>query len=82
MVRTVEVAEVTKHLALANDPACLLFDTTTPEGRAAGIATDSVVSCLLLMTVYSDTVEQTLGTLSPALKARLDDCLKAALALT
>ena len=80
-LKTVVVAEVTKNLTMAQDPACLLIDTTTPEGQVTGVACDSVVSCLVLMTVYSDAVEQVLGTLSPVLKQRLDACLKAALGL-
>jgi hypothetical protein len=42
---------------------------------------DSVVSCLVLVTVYEDTVIQVLGTLSPALKLDLNACLKVALEL-
>jgi hypothetical protein len=40
-----------------------------------------VVSCLLPVTVYADTVAQVLGTLSPVMRQRLDECLKAALGL-
>ncbi len=80
-VSTLVVAEVTKNLTMASDPACLFIDTSTPEGRATGLARNSVVSCLVLMTVYSDEVAQTLGTLSPTMKQKLDDCLKAALGL-
>jgi mRNA-degrading endonuclease toxin of MazEF toxin-antitoxin module len=80
-VSTLVVAEVTKNLTMANDPACLFIDTSTPEGRATGLARDSVVSCLVLVTVYVDTVAQVLGTLSPTMKQKLDDCLKAALGL-
>ena len=42
---------------------------------------DSVVSCLVLVTVYADTVAQVLGTLSPTMKQKLDDCLRVALGL-
>jgi len=42
---------------------------------------DSVVSCLVLVTVYSDTVTQVLGALSATMKRQLDNCLKTALAL-
>jgi mRNA-degrading endonuclease toxin of MazEF toxin-antitoxin module len=80
-VSTVLVAEVTKNLSMANDPACLFVDTSTPEGQATGLVRDSVVSCLLIVTVYADTVEQVLGTLSPAMKQNLNDCLKVALGL-
>lgn len=81
VVATVAVAEVTSNLALAGDPACLLIDTGTPEGKATGLLHDSVVSCLLLATVNANTVAQVVGSLSPAMKQKLDDCLKAALGL-
>lgn len=80
-VGTLIVAEVTKNLSMANDPACLFIETNTPEGRATGLARDSVVSCLVLTTVYSDTVGQVLGSLSPTMKQKLNDCLKVALGL-
>lgn len=80
-VRTLVVAEVTKNLAMANDPACLFIDASTPEGQATGLLTDSVVSGLLLATVKSDRVDLVIGTLSDALKLKLNDCLKAALEL-
>ena len=54
---------------------------TTPEGKATGLVRDSVVSCLVLVTVYADTVETKLGTLSLAMQQKLDTCLKAALGL-
>jgi mRNA-degrading endonuclease toxin of MazEF toxin-antitoxin module len=81
VVSTLVVAEVTKNLALAGDPACLFIDTNTLEGKATGLVRNSVVSCLVLMTVYGDEVAQVLGTLSPAMKQQLDGCLKAALEL-
>lgn len=81
VVGTLIVAEVTSNLTMANDPACLLIDTTKPDGRATGVARDCVMSCLVLVTVYADTVAQVLGTLSPPMKRRLDGSLKAALGL-
>src|SRR5258707_13939110 len=50
-LRTLLVAEVTKNLYMANDPACLFIDASTPEGQATGIVQDSVVSCLLMATI-------------------------------
>ena len=67
---------------MAGDPACLFIDANSPEGKATGLVRDSVVSCLLLVTVDADTVVRVLGTLSPTMKQKLNDCLKAALALT
>jgi mRNA-degrading endonuclease toxin of MazEF toxin-antitoxin module len=80
-VKTIVVAEVTKNLSMANDPACLLIDVSTPEGQATGLVRDSVVSGLVLVTVYTDTIAQVLGSLSDGLRQRLNDCLKAALGL-
>src|SRR5208283_5094570 len=75
-VSTVVVAEVTKNLTMKDDPACLFIDVSTAEGKATGLLIDSVVSNLVIETVYADTVAQVLGTLSPALLRKLDDCLK------
>lgn len=80
-VRTLVVAEVTKNLALAHDPACLFIDWNTPEGKATGLLQNSVVSGLLLATVDADRVANVLGSLSAALTRKLDDCLKVALGL-
>src|ERR1700736_1451803 len=81
-VNTVVVAEVTKNLTMKNDPACLFIDVSTPEGKATGLLRDSVVSSLVLVTVYTATLARVLGTLSPTLQKKLDDCLKAGLALS
>jgi mRNA-degrading endonuclease toxin of MazEF toxin-antitoxin module len=80
-ISTLVVAEVTSNLTMANDPACLFIDSTTTEGRAAGVVRDCVVSCLVLVTVYADTIVQTLGALSPSMQRKLDDCLKTAMGL-
>jgi len=80
-VSTLVVAEVTKNLTMAGDPACLFIDTNTLEGRATGLVRDSVVSCLLLATVDTDTVAHVLGTLSATMKQKLNDCLRAGLGL-
>jgi mRNA interferase MazF len=80
-LKTVVIAEITKNLTMATDPACLLIDMGTPDGKATGLVRDSVVSCLVLVTVYADTVETKLGALSPPMLQKLDTCLKAALGL-
>ncbi len=81
VVGTLVVAEVTSNLTLAHDPACLLIDVTTAEGKATGLVRNSVASCLVLVTVYADAVDQVLGSLSPALVQKLDACLKVALGI-
>jgi mRNA-degrading endonuclease toxin of MazEF toxin-antitoxin module len=80
-VSTVVVAEVTKNLTMRGDPTCLFIDLNTPEGQATGLLVDSVVSSLVLDTVYADTVVQVLGRLSTTLLQRFDDCVKAGLGL-
>src|SRR5262249_41354335 len=76
-LRTLVVAEVTKNLSMANDPACLFIDVSTPEGQATGVLQDSVVSCLLMATLKADLVDQVIGALSGAMKQQLNACLKA-----
>jgi mRNA-degrading endonuclease toxin of MazEF toxin-antitoxin module len=80
-VSTVVVAEVTKNLTMKDDPACLFIKVGTPEGKARGLLIDSVVSSLVVDTVYTDTVAQVLGSLSPSLLQKFDDCLKVGLGL-
>ncbi|MFO0890608.1 MAG: type II toxin-antitoxin system PemK/MazF family toxin [Isosphaeraceae bacterium] len=81
VVGTLVVAEVTKNLAMKDDPSCVYIEVTTSEGRSTGLVRDSVVSCLVLVTVYADAVERVLGSLSPALAQRLDAGLRTALHL-
>src|ERR1700722_6447415 len=80
-VSTVVVAEVTKNLTMKGDTACLFIDVSTPEGKATGLLIDSVVSRLVLGTVFSDSVAQVLGRLSPTLLQKFDNCLKVGLGL-
>jgi mRNA-degrading endonuclease toxin of MazEF toxin-antitoxin module len=72
------IAEVTTNLSMATDPACLLVDHTTPEGTATGLGRDSVISCLILYTVYARDAGLVLGNLSAPMMQKLDNCLKAA----
>lgn len=80
-IGTLVVAEITKNVTMASDPACLLIDPATTEGRATGLIRTSVVSCLVLVTVYADSIAEVLGTLVPPMQQKLNDCLRAALAL-
>ena len=80
-VTTVVVAEVSKNLTMQGDPACLFIDVSTPDGKATGLLVDSVVSSLVLDTVYTDTVSQVLGSLSPTLLRKFDNCLSVGLGL-
>ncbi len=75
------VAEVTGNVAAAADPANLLVEIATPDGKAAGLARDSVITCLHLATISADRFDKVIGSLSPALLAVLDKRLKTALGL-
>ncbi len=76
VVGTLVVAEITKNLTMRSDPACSFIDLNTPDGKATGLVRDSVVSCLVLVTVYADTIARVLGTLSPTMNQKLDDSLR------
>jgi mRNA-degrading endonuclease toxin of MazEF toxin-antitoxin module len=82
VIRTVIIAEITSNLTMAADPTCIFIDTTTPKGQATGLVQDSVVSCLVLVTVYVDQLDRVLGQLSSRMMNDLDNSLKAALALS
>jgi mRNA interferase MazF len=80
-VNTVVVAEITKNLTMKGNPACLFIDLSTPDGKATGLLIDSVVSSLVLTTVYADSIAQVLGRLSTKLLQKFDDCLRVGLGL-
>jgi hypothetical protein len=66
---------------MKGDPACLFIDMSTRDGKTTGLPVDSVVSSLVLDTVYTDTVAQLVRKLSPTLLRKFDDCLKVGLGL-
>lgn len=80
-LRTVVVAEITKNLLMANDPACLFIDATTAEGQATGVTQDSVISCVTLATLKAELMDQVIGTLSSTMMQKLDACLKTAMGI-
>jgi mRNA-degrading endonuclease toxin of MazEF toxin-antitoxin module len=75
------VAELTGNVAAAGDPASLLIDVSTPEGKATGLDRNSVVSCLFLATVAADRLGAPVGRLSAAMMQQVDQGLKLALGL-
>jgi len=81
-VSTLVVAEVTRNLMMAGDPACLLIDVDTPEGKATGLPHPSFVSCLLLATIDTFTVADVVESLSPSMIIKLNACLEAGLGLS
>jgi mRNA-degrading endonuclease toxin of MazEF toxin-antitoxin module len=75
------VAEITKNLTPTNDPAFVLIDIPTPEGKAAGLDPNSLVSGLFLATVFEDRIERVIGKLTGALMQKVNACLKRAMEL-
>lgn len=71
--------EITSNLTRRTDPANLLIEVATPEGRATGLAQDSVITCLQLATISEDRTTAVIGKLSVATLAKLNECLKAVL---
>lgn len=59
----------------------LEIDLSTPDGKQTGLSIDSVVQCENLVTIDRQLIYRIRGKLSAALLRRIDDCLKAALAL-
>ena len=80
-LRHVIVAEITTNLSATSDPANLPIEMATSEGQSTGLAQDSVVTCLHLVTMSEDRIAKVIGKLSPVLLQKLDECLKAALGL-
>lgn len=78
-VHNAVAALLTSNLRNATDPAHLLIEASSPEGRQAGLTTDSVVSCINLVTVSVDRLIRKIGELSDAAMQQIEKCLKAAL---
>jgi mRNA-degrading endonuclease toxin of MazEF toxin-antitoxin module len=75
------VAEITTNLTPANDPAFVLIDISTPDGKASGLDQNSLVSGLFVATIFEDRIEQILGKLSAGLMQQVNSCLKTVLEL-
>ena len=75
------VAEITTNLAAASDPACLLIDVSTAEGKVSGLTRNSVIGCLFLATVAESRISAPIGKMSATMMRQIDQCLKTALEL-
>ena len=65
-----------------SEPAQLLVDPSTPDGKSSGLSYVSSVKCSNLYTIDQKHILATIGQLLPSLTARLDVCLKAAIGLS
>lgn len=59
----------------------LEIDISTPDGQQTGLSIDSVVQCENLVTLDRQLIYRIRGSFSAALMRKVEDCLKAALAL-
>jgi mRNA interferase MazF len=63
------------------EPAQLLIEANSPEGKAAGLHYDSAILCTHLYTVHEKFVTYRIGRIPASLLPTLNDCLKAALGI-
>jgi mRNA interferase MazF len=75
------VVQITSRLHPLNEPTRLLIDPATSEGQGSGLIGPSMASCENLVTVEQRMVLKVLGRLNETTMKRVDDCLRAALAL-
>jgi mRNA interferase MazF len=75
------IAQITTNLHRSGDPAHLLIQVATPEGRQSGLLHDSLVSCINLATVDPSRINTVIGSLPDRVMQHIDACLKAALCL-
>jgi mRNA interferase MazF len=75
------VAQITTNVARAGEPTQLLVEVGTPDGALTGLLHDSIISCNNLATIEQTRIQRVIGSLSAALQAQVDDCLKEAFGL-
>jgi len=76
------VAMITRTIHRAGQvESQLLIDITTPEGQATGLKATSAVNCSNLFTVDEQLLRKKIGKLPQSVMQRVNDCLKAALAI-
>lgn len=80
-MRNLVVAGITSNLKHATDPASVLIDVATPDGKASGLIQNSLVSCVNLATIDGGLVARRIGALPASLMRQVDAALKAALGL-
>ena len=59
----------------------LLIDLGTPEGRATGLRTDSVVQCNHLIKIDQSLIHRAIGQLNAAQMRQIDACLRESLGI-
>ncbi len=80
-LRHVVVVQLTTNLSDRDDRACLLVEAESPEGRAAGLSRDSVLSGYLLSLMTEDRLTDRIDRLPDDTMRKVKHCLQAALDL-
>jgi mRNA interferase MazF len=75
------VAMISGNIQHAAEVTQLLVDPDSPDGSSSGLHGRSVVKCCNLFTVAQSDIQRVVGQLSDAMMAKVDGCLRAALAL-
>jgi len=75
------LAPITTTIHRQNQPTQHLIDSSSAEGKAAGLRHTSVVSCENLATVAQSLVRRRLGKLPAVSMQQVNECLKSALGL-
>ncbi len=76
------VAQVTTNIRRAAEATQLLIDQHHPDWASSGLHRVSVVNCSNLYTSEQRDIARVIGNLSAGTMKQIDDCLKAALAIT
>jgi mRNA interferase MazF len=75
------VAQITTNLARVGDKSHVFIESSSPDGKQAGLLHNSVISCNNLGTILEHRIERLIGTLTPSALQLLNDALAAALEL-
>lgn len=75
------VVQITGTTHRALEATQVLIEMNAPEGNQSGLAFDSVVNCINLVTLAKDRVLRKLGNLPAAHMGKVNDALKTALEL-
>src|SRR4029077_2380286 len=81
-LRTTLVTGITSRLHNVREATQFLIDPATPEGSTSGLKQASAVKCENLFTIDQKDVYLTIGHLSAVHLTKLEECLKASLALS
>jgi len=77
------LALITRTVSRATtEPTQLLIDISTPIGKSSGLLHTSAIKCEHIITLHKSFIKRIIGRLPPTLLNQVDDCLKAALALS